>query len=729
MCLAKSSPCLCFVLTCWLLLPASGAGASTASPCAAPTQLSCESLTHPQDTPLFDPKPEFSWVCGEGETAYRQSAYQIRVTDAATDAAEGQPVWDSGRVDSPRSLNVEYDGDPLDPGKRYAWRVKAWNGSGTESAWSRPQSFALSKSPTPGYRTSLYRLQRLPQKPVSVKKLDEKTQLADFGRDAFGNLVLNLEAARKPRSLTVRFGEKLNGKRIDRYPGGSIRYYQSLAYIPAGTTRVVVHPPKNQRNTSGDAVRLPRYLGVVAPFRYVEISGPLDPLGPDNITRIAVQYPFDESASSFHCSDPLLNDIWDLCKYSIRATTYCGVYVDGDRERIPYEADAYLNQLAHYAVDREYALARHSHEYLLANPTWPTEWRQHSILIAWADYLYTGDTESLRHNYDVLKNEKLLLDSARDDGLLDTSDKPYRDIVDWPEDERDGYDMLPVNTVVNAFHYHTLRLMTDIAETLGETEDADRFRRLADDFLPRFNEVFFNTRTGLYVDGEGSTHSSLHANLFPIAFGLVPDENLPGVVEFVKSKGMACSVYVAHYLLESLFEAGQDRYALQLLTARNDRSWYNMLASGTTITLEAWDIKYKPNLDWNHAWGACPAYFIPAYIAGVRPLTPGFRSTLVRPQPGTLDSFEAKVPTPRGPVLVDYARKDGTCKLAVTVPGNTTATVAVPLADGNSNQSFLWNDQAATPEIKEGHAYFSDVPPGEHVFQVSPLSVARQPSP
>ena len=61
----------------------------------------------------------------------------------------------------------------------------------------------------------------------------------------------------------------------------------------------------------------------------------------------------------------------------VLAETLCGHQrrvVDGDRERIPYEADAYLNQLAHYGVDREFALARYSHEYLLANPTWPTEW-------------------------------------------------------------------------------------------------------------------------------------------------------------------------------------------------------------------------------------------------------------------------------------------------------------------------------------------------------------------
>lgn len=36
---------------------------------------------------------------------------------------------------------------------------------------------------------------------------------------------------------------------------------------------------------------------------------------------------------------------------------------------MPYEGDAYINQLSHDGVDREYALARYTHEYLIQNPT------------------------------------------------------------------------------------------------------------------------------------------------------------------------------------------------------------------------------------------------------------------------------------------------------------------------------------------------------------------------
>ena len=87
------------------------------------------------------------------------------------------------------------------------------------------------------------------------------------------------------------------------------------------------------------------------------------------------------------------------CPFSPELTSsrsFAGIYVDGDRERIPYEADALINQLCHYGVDREYSMARRSHEYLLNRPTWPTEWILQSVLIAWYDYMYTGDSRSLK---------------------------------------------------------------------------------------------------------------------------------------------------------------------------------------------------------------------------------------------------------------------------------------------------------------------------------------------
>lgn len=41
--------------------------------------------------------------------------------------------------------------------------------------------------------------------------------------------------------------------------------------------------------------------------------------------------------------------------------------MDGDRERIPYETGAYLNQLSHYATDTDVQMARDTFDHLI----WP----------------------------------------------------------------------------------------------------------------------------------------------------------------------------------------------------------------------------------------------------------------------------------------------------------------------------------------------------------------------
>ena len=239
--------------------------------------------------------------------------------------------------------------------------------------------------------------------------------------------------------------------------------------------------------------------------------------------------------------------------------------------------------------------------------------------------------------------------------------------------------MSPVNTVVNAFHYRTLVLMSEMAAAIGEAGDAKQFADKSRRVHEAFNAKLFDASRGVYVDGErgdAAAHASLHANLFALAFGLVPDERKPRVIEFIKSKGMACSVYPAQFLLEALFENGEAEYAIALMTSDDQRSWRNMLRAGSTITMEAWDIKFKPNLDWNHAWGAAPANIIPRYVLGVRPLQPGFAKVLVQPQIGALKRVEGKVPTIRGPVHVKVDVENR--RMEVEIPAKTTARIVVP---------------------------------------------------
>ena len=656
-------------------------------------------------------RPVFSWIVPGEQRNTIQTGYRLIVADSHADAlaARGN-VWDSGEVNSSRSVAVPYGGVPLQPSRTYFWRVKTRTNTEGESAWSEVKAFRTADS-LADYAVSCYPLVKTMELPAETTQLSAGVHLVDFGKDAFAQPVLTLASASSSDTVTIHLGERLEQGRVARRAGGSsIRYRCIRLALQKGTHTYRIKIPKDGRNTGKNAVLLPAYVGEVLPFRYCEIEGYRCQLTPGAVFRETVHYPFDTTASRFVSSDTVLNQVWELCKYSIRATSFSGIYVDGDRERIPYEADALINQLCHYATDREYTMARRTYEYLLQHPTWPTEWILQAVLIAWNDYLYTGDSRSLESTYELLR-PRVLLVLREKNGLISTTtglqtpdflasirmESPIKDIVDWPhtkpgstlwnvQGESDGFVFTDYNAVTNAFHYEALRLMGQIAHALGKADDEDFYTAEAEAFKRLFACSFFDKSKKCFRDGlsADTEHASLHANMLPLAFGMVPGKYKPQVLDFVRSRGMACSVYGAQFLMDALYEAGDGDYALQMLTKTDDRSWYNMIRAGSTISTEAWDTKYKTNQDWNHAWGAVPANIIPRKLMGVEPLTPGFGTIRIRPMTGGLEQAEADIPTVRGTVSVSITNRNGKYVLKASIPANMQAEVYLPLLSGKS---------------------------------------------
>lgn len=416
--------------------------------------------------------------------------------------------------------------------------------------------------------------------------------------------------------------------------------------------------------------------------------------------------------------------------------SFDGIYVDGDRERRPYEADAYIQQMSSYAVNPDFTLPRYTFEYLLQHPTWPTEWKFHMIFIAWADYLQTGNADLLYRYYDALKPD-LLTWAATGDGLIHGfpgyPQKANSDVVDWPPGERDGFVLKDgpylnrTNSINNAFYFRSLRIMANIATVVGRSTEADAYAAMAARVYTNYNAVFWNSESQCYVDGVGTTHASAHANFFPLAFGLVPSRRQSAVVNYLRSRiaangGMPASVYGAQYLLQALFQSGDADTAIDLMTTNGPRSWLNMIHMGSTLTTEAWSFDDKKNLDWNHAWGAAPGNLISRFVLGVRPITPGYGQILIQPELGNVLSFASgTVPTIRGPVSVQATNKHGLFQLVLNIPGNVTATLALP-ASGETNAAAIVDGKSVSCPVNGGRLTVKNIGSGRHSICVGTIS-------
>ncbi|MEJ7815221.1 MAG: glycoside hydrolase family 78 protein, partial [Rubrobacter sp.] len=71
-----------------------------------------------------------------------QSAYRVLVAGNEEDlVAEEKLLWDSGRVESGRTVGVEYGGEALRSGLHCVWKVCVWDGAGNPSPYSPPAVF------------------------------------------------------------------------------------------------------------------------------------------------------------------------------------------------------------------------------------------------------------------------------------------------------------------------------------------------------------------------------------------------------------------------------------------------------------------------------------------------------------------------------------------------------------------------------------------------------------
>ena len=516
-------------------------------------------------------------------------------------------------------------------------------------------------------------------KPVSSRYDEQGSLIVDFGRTWMGGIKLDLSALRlrEDVGIRIRYGEVLNSD-------GSVKYHLGTSNIYEDDWQIV--PGVASFETWG--IRVFRYVQLVPADDRASRRAVQDARGA--VTAAAIEYPL-HAVANFRCDDSGMNDIWRFCRNSIEALNG-PIYVDSwTRERAPYEADAWLQQRAHLAIDCSadaIGLGRYSVDWLIANRTWPTEWPMYLILAVYDSWMISGDIGQVRDRYRALRTllPDRYIDQAsgliiKDPGESSTMDG---DLVDWPPSERDGYLFGQVNTVVNALACRAYRIMSVFAERLDEHSDHSRYAHIADRMELAANERLWNADIGAYIDGlDGQghqlQHASLHANAFMLAFGNAPTSRHADIAELVRAKGMHCGPYVAAVLLEGLYRAGYGALANAMIgnsDPEEPHSWHHMMATGCGATMEGWDVSIKPNTTYSHPWATSPAYLLQQGLLGVTPLEPGYTVFQVRPQLGDLHEASGVVPTPHGAIRIHCVRRHDAVDVELEHPAGTMANIA-----------------------------------------------------
>ena len=397
---------------------------------------------------------------------------------------------------------------------------------------------------------------------------------------------------------------------------------------------------------------------------------------------------------AFNSSNAMLNKVWELCKNTVKVTSLDTTTDSNTREKLPYEADGYITGGTRHAMQRDSTWQRHSSKHNIRNPTWPTEWRQIMSLLAFEDYMASGDVSIARELWDIILGNTMINCVNKETQLVDFTkcsrnmpwDKPnaVRDITDWPDDARDGYVMSDVGNVINAYFVACMKAMSTLAGAIGNTADEQRFAAQGEATTAAMRKTMLDSSTGLFTDTAHGNHSAWHSQVFSLWAGVAPAENWHRMMNFLASKavdtGVTGSVYAAYAYFLSLYEADFDHgnLALKMLTSCDNNSYCHMILQGATATMEAWTRPEKDNLSWSHPWASAPGTAIPRGFFGINPTAPGYKKFSIKPQPGDVEEAQISVPTHAGMIKASFVQSKAKFELTLQPPANTMARVCLP---------------------------------------------------
>ena len=562
----------------------------------------------------------------------------------------------------------------------YGWNQAEFQGTGWKSALSSGSIEEKNQGELTPYPSG--NMTRYQQPAASVTRLSDGSYVVDLGKEIIGSIRLTVDSP-KQQTVTLLYGEEKNNDGTVKSKMRTGNVYEEQWVLKKG-----------EQTLEGIGMKC---------FRYIQIKNFPAALTAEQITGLTIRQEFDDSQSSFSSSNQMLNEIYEMTKYTVK-TAAQSQYVDSQsRERKTYEGDILVQMMSSFSFLDDYSLARHSLDYVVNNPTWPAEYQLFAITAAWQEYLYSGDIAFLRDHYDQLKNA--LYDSSYNSnlGLVHNPGKVV--MVDWPYSQRDSYEVsnTAYNTAFNAV----------CSAALGYGDDASFLKERSDVIKQNMISRLYDQNTGRFYDGlteAGAVvnHCAQHATAFSLACGIYADQAMADRMSatIVADGTIRMSVYGSYFLLDGLYQSGSGTLARQFMsnpdTQYSSNSWAYMLKKlGATMSTEAWSPEAKGNMTFSHAWGSSPASQIVRGMFGIKPTAPGFSQFEVKVQPGGLTEGAVEIPTVKGTIPVSFRlAQDGVITVRVSVPANTQAQVLLP-ANADGSRSVTVNGTDTQAEVQQ----------------------------
>lgn len=383
---------------------------------------------------------------------------------------------------------------------------------------------------------------------------------------------------------------------------------------------------------------------------------------------------------TFRCSDTRLNQIYELCTHTLRMSSM-DTFVDATYEQALWVGDmaSMVLQVHHYVQgepllpERSLRIAAQSLERMpLVNSQVPSAWEDRPIpnwSFLWAlgvrdHFLFTGDREFAKEFLPAMVKQAEFVERSLDNEGLFAMHGDVWHFLDWNGCENDHrHAASRTYSHENALAIVSLRATAEIAEAIHKPEQARRWRKLADRMTAASRRAYWLAGAAAFGEtrAAGETSSSVTAStqICALMADLFPKQHAKSAVaRMLQTDGDWLPTGTPWMWSLGAKIAGDAGRMAEVLPGIR-RLWGTMLDRGATTAWEMFEGAHRaglPTRSWCHGWSAGPAWLLPAYVLGVRPTSPGWRTLRITPQLGDLAWAEAEIPMPQGIVRVRCER-------------------------------------------------------------------------
>lgn len=318
-------------------------------------------------------------------------------------------------------------------------------------------------------------------------------------------------------------------------------------------------------------------------------------------------------------------------------------------------------------------------------------WGDAAVICPWTLYQCYGDIRALETQYPSMKAWVEYIRAQGEDEFLWNTGFHFGDWLGLDAKENSYIGATPKDLIATAFYAYSTELLAKTAAVLGKAEDEKEYGILHGNIVLAFRKEF--------VTPNGRVASPTQtAYVLALMFDLLAEQDRPRtakmLAEHIEENGvhLTTGFVGTPYLCLVLSRFGYTDLAYRLVLQKEYPSWLYSVIQGATTIWEHWDGIKQDGSFWsddmnsyNHyAYGAIGDWLY-RVVGGIDLLEPGYKKIRIEPQIGEQFSWaETSLDSVYGTIKVAWSkRNDGSVKMDVVIPSNTTAEVIIPANQGD----------------------------------------------